>query len=327
MIDLLSFKGYSFYIMTIKQIFDLAIKIGLKNDFRTKKEVNEFLKRKKEKYDKLSQDEKKYFDKEELINPYSDSRIHFDTGAKKIKKVLAGIDLSMGGVLLAKELGVDLILAHHPVGKGLAKLDDVMDLQVEVLEKFGVPVNIAEKTLYKRISEVARGINPVNHYVTVDAAKLLKINLVNIHTPADNCVAQFVTQQIRKAKPRYVKDVLEALNSIKEYQEAKKMGFGPTLFAGERENRCGKVVVSEMTGGTEGSTEIYQAMANAGIGTVIGMHQSEKHRKAAESAHINVIIAGHISSDSIGMNIILDELEKKGLKIIPFSGLIRVSRN
>jgi putative NIF3 family GTP cyclohydrolase 1 type 2 len=119
---------------------------------------------------------------------------------------------------------------------------------------------------------------------------------------------------------------MNILEEIEEYQIAKEQGVGPTLFAGDKKNRCGKVVVSEMTGGTEGSKEIYQAMANAGIGTIIGMHQSEAHRKAAEAAHINVIIAGHISSDSLGMNLILDEIEKRGVKIIPFAGLIRVRR-
>jgi len=34
-----------------------------------------------------------------------------------------------------------------------------------------------------------------------------------------------------------------------------------------------------------------------------------------------------MSSDSIGMNLFLDELEKKGIEIIPCSGMIRVSRN
>jgi hypothetical protein len=67
-------------------------------------------------------------------------------------------------------------------------------------------------------------------------------------------------------------------------------------------------------------------MANAGVGTILAMHQSEKHREAAEKANINVVIAGHISSDSIGVNLFLDELEKKGIKIIPCSGLIRYSR-
>jgi hypothetical protein len=40
-----------------------------------------------------------------------------------------------------------------------------------------------------------------------------------------------------------------------------------------------------------------------------------------------VVIAGHISSDSLGVNLFLDELEKRGIEIIPCSGLIRVSRN
>ena len=52
-----------------------------------------------------------------------------------------------------------------------------------------------------------------------------------------------------------------------------------------------------------------------------------KIRKEAEKANVNVVVAGHISSDSLGMNIILDELEKKGLEVIPFAGLIRVKRN
>jgi len=56
------------------------------------------------------------------------------------------------------------------------------------------------------------------------------------------------------------------------------------------------------------------------------MHLSEKHKEEAEAAHINAIIAGHISSDSIGMNLFLDELEKRGIKIYPCSGLIRVKR-
>ena len=82
----------------------------------------------------------------------------------------------------------------------------------------------------------------------------------------------------------------------------------------------------DFTGGTEGSPKIYEKMAQAGIGTVIGMHISEEHKKEAEAANINIVIAGHISSDSLGVNLFLDELEKQGIEIIPCSGLIRVKR-
>ncbi len=56
------------------------------------------------------------------------------------------------------------------------------------------------------------------------------------------------------------------------------------------------------------------------------MHQSEEHKKEAEAANINVVIASHIASDSLGMNLFLDELEKKGIEVIPFGGLIRAKR-
>lgn len=312
--------------MNIQEIFDLSVKIGIKNDFRTKSEIEEHLKRVKKEYEKLSKEEKDYFDKERLVNPYSDSRIHFGGGKKQIKKIFVGIDVTPGSIYIADELGADLVLNHHPVGLALSGLDDVMHYQIDALEKFGIPVNIAEKLLHKRISEVTRGINPINHYVTVDAARLLGINFMNIHTPGDNCAAMFLTSLIEKSKPRYVGDILDMLMKIPEYQEARRQGAGPSLFSGSKNNRSGKIVVSEFTGGTEGSKEIYSAMANAGIGTVISMHQSEDHRKAAEAAHINVVVAGHISSDSLGMNLILDEIEKKGIEIVPFGGLIRIKR-
>jgi putative NIF3 family GTP cyclohydrolase 1 type 2 len=313
--------------MNIQDIHKLGIELGIKNDFRKKNEIAEYLKEKKEEYDNLPKNEKIYFDREKLINPYSDSRIHFDNGKNKIKKIVASIDITPGGLLIARELGADVIINHHPIGLALAGLDDVMNYQIDQMEKLGIPVNIAEKLIHKRISEVARGINPENHYEIVDAAKALGINLINIHTPGDNCAAQFVGREIEKSRPKYVKDILKVLGNISEYQEAKKQASGPMLFSGSEKNRAGKIVVSEFAGGTSGSKDMYKIMADAGVGTIISMHQSEAHRKAAEDAHINVIVAGHISSDSLGMNLFLDELEKKGLEIIPFGGLIRINRN
>jgi hypothetical protein len=98
------------------------------------------------------------------------------------------------------------------------------------------------------------------------------------------------------------------------------------LFVGSEDNRAGKIALTEITGGTEGNSKLFEKLSQAGIGIVIGMHLSEEGRKEAEKAHINIVIAGHISSDSLGMNLFLDELEKKGIEIVPCSGLIRYSR-
>lgn len=320
--------------MNIQDIYKLAIRIGIENDFRSKAQIGKQLKRINEKYEKLPKEEKEFFDREKLTNPYPDTRIHFDNGIKNIKRVLAGIDIDSGDLMIARYLSdknpkkaIDLAINHHPVGKALADLTDVMHLQADVLSQYGVPINIAESLLKVRISEVARGVNPANHFKVVDSAKNISINLMNVHTPADNLVAKFVEKKIKKDKPEYVSEVLKSLLEIPEYKEAAKKGFGPTLFTGSPDSRCGRIAFSEITGGTEGSPKIYEKMANAGIGTVVAMHQSEEHKKAAEKAHINVVIAGHISSDSIGMNLFLDQLENKGIEIVPCSGLIRISRN
>jgi putative NIF3 family GTP cyclohydrolase 1 type 2 len=313
--------------MKIQEIYNLAIQLGTRADFRKKEGVEKVLKRRQEKYEKLSEEEKKDFDKESLTNPYSDSRILHIAEDKDVKRVLVGIDIEPSEILMAKEIGnVDLVISHHPLGKGLATLHEVMELQCDVLNQYGVPINIAEGLMRERISEVARGLNRANHQRTVDAAKILKTNLICIHTPCDNLAAWFLKRKIEAENPERLKDLLQILKGIPEYKEAIKIGAGPKIFVGREENRCGKIALTEITGGTEGSPKLYEKMAQVGIGTVVGMHISEEHKKEAEASLLNVVIAGHISSDSLGVNLFLDELEKRGIEIIPCSGLIRISR-
>jgi len=302
--------------------------MGIKSDFRGEEGIEKLLERRKEKYEKLPEKEKEDFDKEAFENPFLDSRILNISQDKEIKKILIGIDMEPAEILLAKEIGgIDLIISHHPLGKGLAHLSDVMELQCDVLSQYGVPINVAEKLMKERISEVARGINAANHQRTVDAAKLLGFNLICLHTACDNLAAQFVKDRVeaRNGLMR-LEDLLNLLKEIPEYKEAAQIGAGPKIYVGDRDNRCGKIAITEMTGGTEGSPKLYEKIAIAGIGTVVGMHIEEEHKKEAEAANVNVVIAGHMSSDSLGVNLFLDELEKRGIEIIPCSGLIRVSR-
>lgn len=313
--------------MTTQQIYDLAIKIGIKADLRGEKQVKKYLERTKKQYDNLDSEAKKEFDQEKLTNPYSDTRILVDSQKKDIKRVLVGVDAEGEELLLADKLGdIDLVISHHPRGRALADLHSVMDLQAQVLANYGVPINIAESVIKPRISEVSRGLSPVNHNRPVDMARILKLNYMCVHTPADNLGANFLDKLLKKKKPEIVGDILKMLKEIPEYQKASEINAGPKIFVGDPENSCGKVVVTEFTGGTSGSKDIYEKMSQAGIGTIIGMHMGEEHRKEAEKYHINVVIAGHMASDSLGINLFLDELEKKGIEIIPCSGLIRIKR-
>jgi len=312
--------------MTTQQIFDLAVKMGVKADLRGPEKVKKYLERAKKNYDELSAKLKEEFDKEKLTNPYSDTRVLVDLKKKNIKKIMVGVDMEGAELLLAEKQGVDLVIAHHPEGKALADLSSVMDLQAQVLADYGVPINIAESVIKPRIAEVARGVSPINHNRVVDMAKILGLDFICVHTPADNLGARFLVKIIKNKKPETVGEVVDMLKEIPEFKEAVKYNAGPKIFVGSPEASCGKITVTEFTGGTSGAKEIYEKMAQAGIGTVIGMHMGEEHRKEAEKYHINVVIAGHMASDSLGLNLFLDELEKKDVKIIPLSGLIRVKR-
>jgi len=324
--------------MKTQEIFDLAIQVGIKNDPRGKTEVLRILKKNREEYKELPKKKQTEYDKEKFINPYSDSR--FLTGdkglpagrqGKKVKRVLVGIDIDSAEVLLANELGkngkpVDLIIAHHPEGSALANLHEVMDIQTAVLARAGVPENIGEGVLKDRLEQVWRTISSANHYQSVDAAQILGIPMINVHTPADNCVWKFVDDFISKKKPKTVGEIVDALKEIPEYKKAAELHAGPCIFSGDEKSRAGKIVVTGMTGGTSGSEKIYERMSHYGIGTEIAMHIREEDRDEAIKHYINVVIAGHIASDSLGLNIIMDELEKKGIEITPCSGYLRYSR-
>lgn len=314
--------------MTIQEIYALAINRGIDADFRGRAGVEKLLARKKDKFDGLPPGKKDEFDQNNLKNPYSDSRILHVAEDKDIRRILVGIDIEPAEILLAKEIGnIDLIISHHPLGKALANLSGVMELQCDALNKYGVPINIAEGLMKERISEVARGVNKVNHQRTVDTARILGFNLMCLHTACDNLAAEFLEKLIKERNPERIEDLLGVLKQVPEYQEAMKIGAGPKVFAGSEENRCGKIALTELTGGTEGSPKLYEKMAQAGIGTTVAMHISEEHLKEAQTSNLNVVIAGHMSSDSLGVNLFLDELEKRGVEIIPCSGLTRISRN
>ncbi len=316
--------------MKIREIYEQFIRKGIENDPRSRDEIERELKQAEDSYRELKETEKELFDQEWFVNPYSDTRILWGDPELEVKKVLVGIDVEASEILLADRLRekgerVDLVIAHHPEGKALVALHKVMTMQEDIMAHLGVPVNIAEGLMSSRISEVERGLMPLNHNRSVDAARLLGIPFMCVHTPADNMVNTFLTKLFEEKSPCTLGEIIKILREIPEYKEAAKIGAGPKIVVGSEKKRAGKIFV-DMTGGTGGSEDAYAKLANAGVGTIVGMHIGEKHRKEAEKNHINVIIAGHMASDSLGMNLLLDSLAEQGVSILPCSGLIRVKR-
>lgn len=316
--------------MTIQEIYDLGIEMGIKADPRGEAAVKKLLDKKKKEFEELSPKKKKFFDEEDLNNPYSDSRIFYGDPKKEVKKILAGIDTNGTEVLLADRLnekgeGIDLLIGHHPEGGAYAALDEVMDLQVDSYAAAGVPVNVAYALMHSRMTEVRRRIHSANHNQAIDAARLLNVPFLGLHTIWDNLGDNFIKNYLKGKEFDTVGEVLDYLMELPEYIEATKGKAGPYIVSGSEKSRAGKIVVF-FTGGTNPSKDIYVELAKAGVGTIIDMHMPEDSIKEMKKLHVNVINAGHMSSDSIGANIFFDALEEKGVEVVPCSGFVRVRR-
>ncbi|MDD5730672.1 MAG: NGG1p interacting factor NIF3 [Candidatus Omnitrophica bacterium] len=290
--------------MKLSRFYDLVLRFGIDKDPRKKKKD---------------------------IKSYSDSAILYGRPATEVNKIMVGIDIEGPEIMLAEKIrekqGLDLVLAHHPEGAAFAGLYGVMKLQVDTLIEAGVSESVARGLLEERIRQVERSLLPANHMRAVDAAKLLDIPFMCAHTPADNHVASFIQELMGKTRPKKTADIIDILEGIPEYAEAKKNMAGPKIIMGSPRRPVGKVFV-EMTGGTEGHKDVYDKLYKAGVRTLISMHLGEEHLKNVKDANLNVVIAGHISSDTLGLNLLLDRIEKEErMEVVECSGFRRFRRN
>ena len=317
--------------MKLREIYETAVRMGIEADPRGKAGVDEFLARTRKRYDALPERAKALADPEELTNPFNDTRIYVGDPDTEVTTLIGGIDMNTGEVLLAdrlREKGVplDAIYTHHPEGWGLTRLDSVMEVQADIWAGLGVPIQAGEKLIMERMDEVRRRIMPLNYDQAIDAARLLEIPFFSAHTPTDNLVVDYLNKYFAKKKPALIEDVQLALLEIPEYRIAAQKGAGPYVGKSSPGARAGRVWV-DMTGGTEGPKTVVEKLAAAGVGTIVGMHMGQELRDEADKHSIHVIIAGHMSSDSLGINLFLDELERNGVKTIATSGLTRVHRD
>jgi len=317
--------------MKLEELYRRVVQAGIANDLRGAAAVAAVLEEEKARFDKLPDGERADFDPDRLFNPFSDTRVLTGDPETEVRTVIAGIDMDVAEILLAHLLkkdgrNIDLVIAHHPQGRALSRLYDVMRLQADLLASCGVTLSVAEKLMDKRIDEVERRLMPANHNRTVDAARLLGLPLMCIHTAADNCVTHFLTRLFEREKPAKLKDVLGLLKAIPEYRRAVSIQVPPKIVSGSEDSRCGVLFV-DMTGGTEGSKESLEKFAAVGVSTLVGMHISEDHLETAKKANVNVVIAGHIASDSLGLNLLFDEVEQEEkFEFVCTSGFERVRR-
>lgn len=243
---------------------------------------------------------------------------------ENIKRVLVGVDMGTAEILLARELKVDLVIGHHPIGgTSRTEFPEVMKRQVDKMVSVGIPINKAQKALAKKMGEVERAGHAANYDQAWSAARLLNMPFIGIHTPTDMLAERTVEAHLEKRladNPKAtLQDIIDALNELPEYQKTLSK---PVIRVGSPKDYAGKPVVI-MAGGTGGGVDVIKAYFEAGVGTTISMHMTEDVIKAVKEQNIgNIIVAGHMASDSVGINVFLRALEDRGIEVIRMSGVI-----
>jgi len=241
---------------------------------------------------------------------------------KNIKRVLMGVDMDTAELLLAKELGYDCVVSHHPRNTNREMLE-LLNGHILRLEKLGTPRNKGQKLLEERKNELSYMRHSENSRRSESAAKLMGMPYMCIHTPTDiigeRIVQSFLDEKFANKPDTKVQEIVEALEGLKEYKNSERK---PIIRVGGKESYAGKIYVL-MAGLTGPGPKIIKEYFEAGVGTLIVMHMFEAVVKEVKAQGIgNVIVAGHMSSDSIGMNKLAQIWAQKGVEVTMMSGVI-----
>lgn len=242
---------------------------------------------------------------------------------KGMKRVLFGIDIGVPELLLAKELKVDGVIAHHPIAIGT--FSRILDKHVDQMAAFGIPREVGQKAVapIKESYELSFLAGNFDHVVSV--ARLLGLPLMCIHNPLDEVGRRIMDGAIGERRRAVegagrtftVGDVAEALAGIPEFG---RVPTRPQVMVGKPDHPAGQVVVAHAAG-TNGRYGVANAYFEHGVSTVVYIHVDGAGltRLRAENKG-NLIVAGHIVADAVGINPFVTALRDEGMEVITISG-------
>src|SRR6266705_2411023 len=100
----------------------------------------------------------------------ADSEVHVK--GRRIRKALVAIDVGVAELLLARDLGCDAVIAHHPAG-GSAKLEGykVFLRHIDQLREAEVPEEVAREAVRPKMRVLELQHHPDNYDQTPSAPK------------------------------------------------------------------------------------------------------------------------------------------------------------
>ncbi len=252
----------------------------------------------------------------------SDTQIYVE--GEEIHRVLMGIDIGEAELLLAKDQGMDCAIAHHPAG-GSARVHfhRVLQRHEEMMMANGVPQRAAAEAVAELVLPPELAGHSSNYDRAPSVARLLGMAFLNLHLPLDEIGRRRMVEHMRQCGDgATVADAVTALNQIPEFQVAET---SIEVRLGSLGNPLGSYVVAHGAG-TNGGYPVAKAYFTHGIDTVIYIHISppdlKKLRADKELEGRNLVVTGHIVSDSLGINPYVEALRRRGLEVTCIGGIL-----
>ena len=320
--------------MNLQQLYETSIRLGMALDVRGEAALREQMAHARAEYDALPDWKQPYFNQERFRNPFGDVRIVNGPADVELRTILLGINIGVQELLLADRLRsqgtpIDAVIAHHTTGIGVAPslVDDFMPVAIDFLAAEGVPRAEAERIIDGYVQEKKAALED-SHRIGPDTARLLRFPLACIHTPADYYIGEGVRPVITAARPSTVGNVIRALLTIPEVQSAARItGALPQAASGDESWPAGRMLL-KFGGGYILPPEAYTALGKAGVNTVVQIGCTPIHARAAQEARVAIIRVPHAACDNIGINLLLDEVERTHgpLTVIPCHSFERINR-
>jgi hypothetical protein len=243
---------------------------------------------------------------------------------ENMRKIMFGIDIASGELLLARQLGCDGVIAHHPAGgSAVLHFPDVLTRQIELMIEHGVPQEAAREAAQPLISRAIMRAHAANFDHVPSVARLLEMPFMNMHLPLDELGRKIIVDTLNSHfealdRAPLVQDALDALMTLPEFATAQTSLMVPV---GAVDAPLGRIAVVQGAR-TNGGAPIAETYFEHGIGTVLYIHCAPEDvaRLRGEGAG-NLIVSGHIASDLVGINRYVAQIESRGVEVVRMSGL------
>ena len=267
-----------------------------------------------------------------------DSAIHVPGSG--IRRILFGLDIDPGTLVMAKQMGYDCVICHHPRGTLLEQGQLFRD-HYRIMALFGIPEEraraavgeVVEATVRQRRTMRMRSLMHeawTQTVIEVDVARMLGVPFLNIHQPTDELgrrvVQRHLDERVGRRPGATAAHVLDALYDLPETRIARAHFDMPCEVAvGTEDLPAGRVAF--VHGAYFGPNyDLVRFYWENGIRTVVALFTdfSSVERLRKEGGGV-FIWTGHYAGDSYGFTPFIAELRRRGATVDCIGGAIDVA--